>query len=402
MARTELSQTHVAEATVEAPPLLENSDVQAHRLSVKTLNLQYFASYPKDEDAARLRLLEITGGDAPPDVICVQEALASKNVLRDVGFDLQVCAGARGLAQSVNDMVYGDAPTLRACDESSHAELLCNQIYTRRSSGWLVVDSGAMQISSDLQLVGGGGRAQGKLAVRSMVWVKLCRIATPVPAVYVMNTHISGGRFEDQYFVQQLANERFHQPDRVMKFFNEQRPNPEADDIGIIVGDFNATPDYMHGGPMSGYFKASITGSPGVQADADAGDVKGSALEECFKAYMISPFAAFKKHGWSFAYGSEVGVTSGFGHLVDHMAMSRPLQVFSAKVSYLTNQKVGNKPLDTDLPLSDHNSVKTVFLIPSKEPERKSQTTLLLTSLAISVGMGIVLFITRARSVLPF
>ena len=152
---------------------------------------------------------------------------------------------------------------------------------------------------------------------------------------------------------------------------------------------------------MSGYFKASIAGSPGVQADADAKDVKGSALEECFKAYMISPFAAFRKHGWCFAYGSEVGVTSGFGHLVDHMAMSRPLQVSSAKVSYLTNQKIGNKPPDTDLPLSDHNSVKTVFLIPNKEPERKSQTTLLFTSLAISVGMGIGMFIRWAGSELP-
>ena len=49
-------------------------------------------------------------------------------------------------------------------------ELLCNQIYIRPDSDWKVIDSGVMQISSELQLVGGGGRAQGPLAVRSMAW----------------------------------------------------------------------------------------------------------------------------------------------------------------------------------------------------------------------------------------
>jgi len=54
-------------------------------------------------------------------------------------------------------------------------------------------------------------------------------------------------------------------------------------------------------------------------------------------------------------------VTSGFGHLIDHMVMSRPLNVISAKVIFLTNQKIGNKTRDTDLPLTDHNAVKTTF-----------------------------------------
>jgi len=383
------------------PPLSRQLSHQlTHGLCVMTLNLQYFSSYPADEDSARKRLLEVTGGDSPPDVICVQEGIASKNVLDAVGFDLRVCAGAQKTAQSVHEMVYGDAPTLRSCKEELHQELLCNQIYLRKNSMWSIIDSGVKQISTDLQLVGGGGRAQGKLAVRSMVWVRLRRSGTNGPTVFVMNTHLTGGRFEDQYFVQQLQEERSHQPERIMRFFEEQRPNPQADDVGILLGDFNATADYVAGGPMSGYFKASIAGSQGVQADAAAGNVTEEDLENHFKQYMISPFTAINKHGWSFAYGSEVGVSSGFGHLIDHMAMSRPLEVASSKLIYLTNQKFGNKPPDTDLPLTDHNSVKTVFLIPDSRDAKKNHSWQkpIMAGVAVSVAVGLTLLMTRTTT----
>ena len=81
---------------------------------------------------------------------------------------------------------------------------------------------------------------------------------------------------------------------------------------------------------------------------------------------MLSPFEAIQKQGWSLAYGAEVGISSSFGHLIDHMAMSHPLKVASAKVSYLTNQKFGKGPLDTDLPLTDHNAVRAVFMLPGR------------------------------------
>jgi hypothetical protein len=87
-------------------------------------------------------------------------------------------------------------------------------------------------------------------------------------------------------------------------------------------------------------------------------------LEDIFKEYMISPFTAINKRGWSFAYDRQhVGYTSGFGHTIDHMAMSRPLLVRSAEVIYLTNQKFGKTTNDTELPLSDHNSVKMVISV---------------------------------------
>jgi hypothetical protein len=239
---------------------------------------------------------------------------------------------------------------------------LCNQIYIRPDSDWKVIDSGVMQISSELQLVGGGGRAQGPLAVRSMAWTKLAQMRRgDLPAVYVMCAHITGGRFEDQYFVQQLAEERFYQVERMCDtFFRTKRPSPEDDDIGILVGDFNATTEYVPNGPMSGYFKAGIASSEGVKADAEASGKLD--LEEQFKKYMLSPFEAIKKHGWSLAYGPELGITSGFGHLIDHMALNRKVDC-SAKVQFLTNQKFGKGPPDTNLVLTDHNSVKSTFTI---------------------------------------
>jgi len=361
---------------------------EPQELVLLTLNLQYFASYPKGQEGearAHQKLVAETSGEHPPDVICVQEGLAGRDVLTAVGYSLEVCAGKEGIAQSVYDMVYGDGPTLASCDSSTHLMLLCNQIYVRQGSSWAVTDKGAMQISSDLQLVGGGGRAQGKLAIRSMVWVKLQkRHRNGVPsgsAVYVMCTHITGGRFEDQYFVQQLADERRDQPDRIMKFF-EQRKGPG--DVGILLGDFNATKEYdFSGGAMHGYFKMAVDSSAGVRADASGAGLEEGKLEERFRDYMTSPFRAISKHAWTFAYDTEVGVTSGFGHLVDHMAMSRKLKVAEAKVIYFTNQKFGNKPQDTDLVLTDHNSVKTRFVVEGEVGSRDSGVGRLLLALGL-------------------
>jgi endonuclease/exonuclease/phosphatase family metal-dependent hydrolase len=337
--------------------------VAGNELEVMTLNLQYYASYPSDERMAEQRLREVTSGLSPPDVICVQEGLSGRDVLRPCGFVKQVCSAEENMAQSVFDMVYGDANTLKACPETSHSDLLCNQIYLRNDSRWQVEDRGVERISSDLQLDGGGSRMQGKLAIRSMVWVKLFIPGCAGTSVYVMCTHISGGRFEDQYFVQKLAKERENQPDRIIENFFKPRAYGTKD-VGILVGDFNATQEYAAGGPMAGYFKASIANSEGVQQDQSVDGVDDAGLEEKFKNYMVSPFAAIQKHGWTFAYTQEqVGVTSGFGHLIDHMAVSRPLPVKSTRVIFLTNQKFGKKEKDTDLVLTDHNSVQTCFII---------------------------------------
>lgn len=350
----------------------------ALELVVMTLNLQYFCSYPADEIAARDRLFDATAGPNAPDVICVQEGLKSRDVLRDVGYEKCICSAEQQIAQSVSDMVYGDQAALSSCRENSHMDFLCNQIYVRPDGPWEVVDQGAVCISSNKWLDGGFGRAQGQLAIRSMVWVKLRRkgggVMTPVngsshrhnrtPMVYVMCTHISGGRFEDQYFLQDLSQERFDQPARIISWFERSRPNPNADDVGILVGDFNATETYLPGGPMQGYFKAAIAKSPGVVEDAATAKLHPDDLEEHFKAYMISPFKAIRdSHNWVFAYDDkQVGASSAFGHLVDHMATNREVEVKSPEVFFLTNQKF-SKHQDTQLPITDHNSVKAIFVI---------------------------------------
>lgn len=341
-----------------APPSKEPNE-----LCLMTLNLQYFSSYPADEVAAEERLREATGGVNPPDVICVQEGLACKDVLRPIGFKKIECSGQDGVAQTVYDMVYGDEATLKACPETSHQELLVNQIYMREDSQWEVIDSGTERISSDLTLLGGGGRAQGVLAIRSMVWIKLRFPGSSGSCVYVMCTHISGGRFEDQYFVQQLAQERYSQPDRIIGDFFKRRTEG-SDDLGILIGDFNATKEWNPSGPMHGYFKMAIMNSAGVEEDREAAGINVDDLEDWFKTYMISPFTAItEKHGWQFAYTQEeVGVTSGFGHLIDHMATSRSVPVKSTEMVYLTNQKFSSVK-DTEIPLTDHNSVKATFLI---------------------------------------
>jgi len=337
---------------------------QPDRLVVMTLNLQYFSSYPADGKAAQeaLRRATCIGDDEKAaDVIAVQEGVADIDVLDAVGYALVACSGNVGKAQSVREMVYSDSVTLKACPEQLRDRLLCNQLYLRKGSGWSLEDSGVERISSDLELRGGGDRCEGRLAVRSMVWARLRRVGRE-GSVLAMCTHISGGRFEDQYFVQQLAEERRLQTERCVGFFEKQRRGPQ--DLAVIAGDFNALEEYARDGPMHAYYCFGVAPSAGVKADAEAAGLgTREALEERFKDYMVSPFGALRGAHWAFAYGKEVGVSSSFGHLVDHMATSRPVQVEQCEVKFLTNQKVGNQPPDTELPLTDHNAVKVAFLL---------------------------------------
>jgi endonuclease/exonuclease/phosphatase family metal-dependent hydrolase len=235
------------------------------------------------------------------------------------------------------------------------------------------VEHGAKQVSSDVQLTGTAGRPQGKLAIRSMAWLKLKK-NNAKHSVYVICTHLSGGRFEDQYFAQQLSNERRLQTERALDFF-KMRQGANCNDVGILVGDFNATTEYTEDGPMHGYFKSAIASSAGVHADASAAGLKHDhEVEALFKDYMVSPFSAIKERGWNVAYSqSQVGPTSGFGHLIDHMATSHPLRVVSAEAVYFTNQKFGNKPKDTELPLTDHNAVRAIFAIPGASSTEASR-----------------------------
>ena len=188
-------------------------------------------------------------------IICVQEGLAGREALAEVGYrriigsddEVTDSTGRKCvLSQSIGDMVYGHQQTLKALPESEHNKLLINELYIRAAgTQWDVVESGIEQTSSDLELTGGKGtdRVSGHLAIRTVAWVHLkAKGAAPeVPAVWILNTHLSGGRFEDQFYLQQLAQERYDQTGRVIDLFNRRAGK---DDFGIMVGDFNATTDY--------------------------------------------------------------------------------------------------------------------------------------------------------------
>ena len=198
-----------------------------------------------------------------------------------------------------------------------------------------------------------------------MCWLMLGKPDSSKPAVCVMCTHLSGGRFEDQYFVQQLERERYSQIKRCIKFFHTMRRLKPDVDVGILVGDFNATEAYTVDGPMNAYFKSAITTSQGVWLDAKSDAVETEeALEVKFKRYMVSPFEALKDYGWLLAYDEEeVGATSAFGHLVDYMAVSTRVVTDRPRRVILTDEKVKGKQTDTEKPTTDHNAVITAFFL---------------------------------------
>lgn len=110
---------------------------------------------------------------------------------------------------------------------------------------------------------------------------------------------------------------------------------------------------------MHGYFASSIEKSEAVKQDAASNNI--ACLENSFGKYMMSPFIAIKDEGWTLAYSEgQVGATSTFGHVIDHMAVSD--HRLSAQVERLiaTNQRF-SQTKDTDVPITDHNAVQATF-----------------------------------------
>eukprot|EP00747_Dinoflagellata_sp_TGD_P130143 gnl/TRDRNA2_/TRDRNA2_174789_c2_seq10.p1 gnl/TRDRNA2_/TRDRNA2_174789_c2~~gnl/TRDRNA2_/TRDRNA2_174789_c2_seq10.p1 ORF type:complete len:291 (-),score=30.58 gnl/TRDRNA2_/TRDRNA2_174789_c2_seq10:868-1740(-) len=277
-----------------------------------TLNLQYFASYPQDADVGRRVLQDLVNEVPRPDIICVQEGLAGRQVLTEVGYrriigsDEEVpdsTGKPRVLAQSIGDMVYWHQATLKNISESDARKLLINELYIRDDCvDWEVQECGILQTSSDLELDGRDtDRISGHLAIRTAAWARLRakNAHDDDPKVWVLNTHLTGGRFEDQFYLQQLTKERYEQSVKIMNFFESRA---KEGDTGIMVGDFNATTNYSPGGPMHGYFASGIVTSTGVQYDTSALGIEESMLEEHFKQYMVSPFRAIDEKQWRFCY----------------------------------------------------------------------------------------------------
>jgi len=350
-----------------------------HKLILLTLNMQYFASWPKDrhEDAIK-RLGSVLQQDPSPHVICVQEGLFGTDVFSKLGYDLVVSSGhGDGTSQSVHDMVYGNTEAIKSLDESTRRAKLTNEIYVRHGCvRWELVDAGVELISSNTVLKGGGGRMEGKLAPRSVAWVQLKKTGEPkAPGVFVLCTHLTGGRFEDQYYLQSLQSERAKQIPRAMEPFYQRCE--QRKDLGVLVGDFNAMPTYDREGGIHKYYEGAIMSSEGVQHDAREAGLDDEQMIERFEHYVTSPFTAIAEKGWKLAYNpQQVGPTSSYGETVDHVATSRVCTTHVKKF-FMTNQRFGTGEPDTDLVLSDHNAVKvTIQLSDQRDMSRRRPTWL--------------------------
>ncbi|CAJ1461111.1 unnamed protein product [Effrenium voratum] len=316
------------------------------------MNLRRYACVPRDWQALQKELRRILVD--VPDVICVQEGLEGMDILTQVGYKRIASSVLR--AQALRDAVYGNAPDLSMVSSSFHGRLLVNELYMRDTSNWEAIDSGAAQISSDAMLdlegaFGGAGQPQARntwpLATRSVVWTKLRHRARPAgPFAYVLNTQLTGGNFEDQYFAA-LAEERHQQMERLLELFDRHLRVGE-EDIGILAGSLGVHPK-----------------DAGPQVPLDASDL-GLSVEELrrrFQAYLGSPFQVLRSHGWKMAYQQrQVGPTSPDGLLVDHMATNREVAVHAEVL-----------PSASQTALSDYDFVKARFSLRLQAQEGAGQ-----------------------------
>mmetsp|Transcript_132101 Transcript_132101/g.240362 ORF Transcript_132101/g.240362 Transcript_132101/m.240362 type:complete len:947 (+) Transcript_132101:197-3037(+) len=356
-------------------------------LVVMTMNLQYFASWPRDADAAWRELHTVTSVP-PPDVICIQEGLhGGPDVLFEVGYR-RVLSSAT-CSQPLREMLYNDIGILKGVDEKAFDKLLVNELYIRDQaepkgtaggSEWEAIDCGVERTSASIPLDHRPGyegseahSTQWDLAQRSVVWVKLRhRTRRNGPFVYVLNTQLTSGVLEDQFFLKPaLSSERRRQVQQCLEVFKSRSADG---DLGILVGDFGAAPEDAPDGPRKEYFSSTVSTSAIMREEALQMGLPLDEVEQRFKAYHCSPFEALVENDWRLAYSqAQVGPTSNLGDLVDHMATSRAVPV-SVKVFPTTNQKKGDHPAITQVPLSDHNFVKATFSVryPMQDAEEKA------------------------------
>lgn len=339
-------------------------EVATRDLVVMTLNLHHLLSFPSDERLGRTRLREITSALPPPDVVCVQEGLEGSDLLSQIGYTKLISSAVK--AQPVREMLYGHPGAVAAVPASPREKLSVNELYIRaQGTEWEVVETGVEQVSSDLMLSGGDAGVSGPLAVRSVVWARLRPKSSPEgPFIMVLNTQISGGGFEDQFFVRQLAQERHLQIQRILELFDGRA---SESDLGILVADLQAPPMDTPGEPLHSYFESAITNSGRAREDANTANLRSKEdLEQRFTEYMLAPFAVLKERHWTLAYSqAKVGATSDLGFLADHMATSREVSVSAERV-ITANQRDEAVPRATDVPLSNHNAVKSVFRVRQK------------------------------------
>mmetsp|Transcript_56407 Transcript_56407/g.175397 ORF Transcript_56407/g.175397 Transcript_56407/m.175397 type:complete len:861 (+) Transcript_56407:87-2669(+) len=350
-------------------------------LVLLTLNLSHLAGLPQGEQLTAARLREIAAVSPSPDLVCVQEGLEGSDLLSQAGYTKLISSAVK--AQTVREMAYFDMDALQELPREARDKLLVNELYINsQGTQWEVADSGVEQTSSDIELTEGDMGVSGPLAVRSLVWVRLRpRISPEGPFVFVLNTQLTGGQAEDQFFLGQLAGERRRQLQRIVEVFESRATEG---DLGVIVGDFDAPgQEDALGDALSSYFQASVVRSARVKADAAAAKIRGRRLlEKGFLEHKAAPFALLRERGWTLAYDqATLGATSHLGFLADHVATSREVPVAAERMAFASGG--GSSSAEA----SGRHGVKAVLTVRHKSMEPAGEQRLGLIELPI-IGYG--------------
>lgn len=223
--------------------------------------------------------------------------ISTEQIMSLLGFRKVVCSssqdllpeGSHAAAASVRDMVYDSPMWINAatCTHPLPKEVLegklVNQIYARRGSKWVPNGKNLIEVTSTHFQMSGGSKTDvdcdGKdLAPRSVVSSEL---VCNKQIVRALSTHVSGGRFEDQYWHGGMRDERHQQLVKIGELVDRQ----PAKIVSVLAGDYNACM----------YDSTAMKNYAGLVP-------RGKEDLEGFLGYMKSALVACWEQGFSFSY----------------------------------------------------------------------------------------------------
>merc|ERR1740136_201087 len=335
--------------------------------------MEYYHKYcaAKDKESHKQYLKKQLDG---VDVLCVQEDLLfwSDKFLQENGpynnFSRVISStDQKGVKPSkLKEMVYEHPLTMKkmtknGMEEKEFSSILGNSIYLNKSSEWFKTNSKVVQISTVMDLPN-----DKPLGYRSVVCATLRHEKTDKP-VQILCTHLSGGRFEDQYMTDAMKLERAEQMTMCFTAIDDSADN-------VLVGDFNASVTRTKA--LDGYLDMLRKDFPDLSTAN-------------YYSYMMAPFTSMsedKTKKWSLLYKALDGPTSCFNHTVDFFMTSPQMYLqrdFNKppkidRIRMIKDYMPWIKPTadqdfnDEDNPdvlkesITDHNGVKVTFFQPTK------------------------------------
>tara|TARA_B100001094_G_C18160845_1_gene789234 strand:+ start:540 stop:2195 length:1656 start_codon:yes stop_codon:yes gene_type:complete len=356
-------------------------------ICVVTLNIEYFRSwyqqYKNDDQNEKLNIIpnlnKLKQDLDNCDILCVQEDSLKDNPLKlkteqdtlglrnyfnqinfweYIGFNRIISSMDQDdkTGFTIREQIYEHPPTvdtLRDRDNMSYHfdYILGNSIYINQNSSWKFVPQSHKftRINSD-EITTNYGPLCGRCVVSA-------KFQKNNETVKILNTHFTGGRFEDESMKNDdMASERGLQLKKCLDEFEDGIKN-------ILVGDFNATAYYE--GPMEGYYNMLRENNDNLKGYEDL-------KKEVFKKYIMSPFIQLSNNTkGKIIYTKLDGPTSQFGQIVDYFITSHNINISNLNRIRLVNKyHPAAEKWDTDDPLkndapntmmADHNAVKITF-----------------------------------------